>query len=199
MIGWFGWLDTPSPAFVWVLWTLLLGSLVFVAVLWTTRRQVTVLLGLIVAVIVVPVVIESETYADAGALTWQGRYTLPFAVGAPILAGFALSSSERGRQVATRRFVSCVGVLLLATHVVAFAQNLRRYTVGYYGHLQFWKNARWTPPIPPLLITIAFAVVAAAFLFWLLRVVPGEDADARAGSRARDEHSRSAEREEVTA
>ncbi len=199
MIGWFGWLDTPSPALVRVPWTLVLGSLVFVAVLWATRRQVTVLLTLLAATIVVPVVIESATYADAGSPTWQGRYTLPLAVGVPILAGFVLSSSERGRQFATSRLVWCVGVVLLTAQVVAFAQNLRRYTVGHYGDIQFWAHARWSPPIPPLLITIMFVVVAALFLWWLLRLVPTEDDPPWATAPSGDERPLLSEREEVMA
>ena len=172
MIGWFGWLDTPSPALVWVPWTLVLGALVFLAVLWAARRQVAVLLAVLAATIVVPVAIESATYTDAGALTWQGRYTLPFAVGVPILAGFALSSSEQGRRLATRRLVLCIGVVLGVAQIIAFAQNLRRYTVGHYGDLQFWKHASWSPPLSPLLLTIAFIVTTSAFMWWLLAIVP---------------------------
>jgi hypothetical protein len=172
MIGWFGWLDTPSPALVWVPWTLVLGALVFLAVLWATRRHVAVLLAVLAATIVVPVAIEGATYTDAGSLTWQGRYTLPFAVGVPILAGFTLSLSERGRQIANRRLVLCIGAALGVAQIIAFAQNLRRYTVGHYGVLQFWKHALWSPPLSPLLLTIAFIITTSAFMWWLLAIVP---------------------------
>jgi hypothetical protein len=199
MIGWFGWLDTPSPALTWVPWTFALAFLVIVAVLWTTRRQVAVLLSLTAATIVVPIVIESATYSDAGAPTWQGRYTLPLAVGVPILAAFALSSSERGRQLATRRLLVSVGAVLGVAQIIAFAQNLRRYTVGHYGDLQFWSHAKWSPPLPPIVVTVAFIIGVAAFMWWLLRIAPGEDALHREIAGQGDERLASTEKEEVTA
>jgi hypothetical protein len=198
MIGWFGWLDTPTPALVRVPWTIVLGALVFVAILWTTRRQVLVLLGLVVATIVVPIVIESATYADAGSLTWQGRYTLPLAVGVPILAGVALSGSERGRQFATRRLMLCIGIVLGVAQIVAFAQNLRRYTVGYYGDLQFWRHARWSPPLPPLLVTISFIIAVAVFMWWLLWIVPNQAEGRPATARPTERRDHGSELETVT-
>jgi hypothetical protein len=199
MIGWFGWLDTPSPALNWMSWTFALAFLVIIAVLWTTRRQVVVLLSLTAATIVVPIVIESATYSDAGAPTWQGRYTLPLAVGVPIVAAFALSSSERGRQLTTRRLVLSIGAVLGVAQIIAFAQNLRRYTVGHIGALQFWSHAKWSPPLPAIVITLAFIALIIAFEWWLLTVVPrsadGGDKDAP----RRDERDLAPEREQVMA
>jgi len=198
MIGWFGWLDTPAPALTWVPWTFALAFLVLVAVLWTTRRQVAVLLSLIAATIVVPIAIESATFSDAGAATWQGRYTLPLAVGVPILAAFALSSSERGRQLATRRLLLSIGAVLGLAQIMAFAQNLRRYTVGHYGDVQFWSHARWSPPLPPIVVTIAFIMGVAAFMWWLLWVVPTER-DRRTRAQRSDERDASSEKQEIMA
>jgi hypothetical protein len=127
-----------------------------------------VLLALLAATIAVPVVIESTAYRNAGGVTWQGRYTLPLAVGIPILAAIALASTERGRQLVTPRLLVTLGVIVGVGHSIAFAQNLRRYTVGYDGELQFWKHPQWTPPLSPLLLTIAYAVVISAFVVWLL-------------------------------
>jgi hypothetical protein len=172
MIGWFGWLDTPSPSLTWIPWTIVLGVLLLAAVLWATRRQIPVLCGLVAAAIVVPVVIESATYSDAGTFTWQGRYTLPLAVGVPILTGFVLASTARGRELLTPRLMVVVGVVFVGAHMLAFGQNLRRYTVGYYGDIQFWKSPSWSPPVSPLLLVIAFAIVVVAFGCWLLMVVP---------------------------
>jgi hypothetical protein len=172
MIGWFGWLDTPSPALTWIPWTIVLGVLVLAAVLWATGRQVVVLLGLVGAAIVVPVAIESATYADAGTFSWQGRYTLPLAVGIPILAGSVLASTERGRQLFTPRLTLAVGAVFVGGQAIAFAQNLRRYAVGYYGSLNFWNNASWLPGPTPLALAIAFTIVVTAFGWWLLAAVP---------------------------
>jgi hypothetical protein len=123
-------------------------------------------------VVIVPIVIESAAYGDAGGLSWQGRYTLPIAVGVPILAAFALATTERGRQLVSRRFLLVTGVVLAVAQAFAFAQNLRRYTVGYDGAVQFWKHPDWTPPVSPLLLTILYLVVIGAFVAWLLGAVP---------------------------
>lgn len=168
MIGWFGWLDTPAPTMTWVPWTILLGLLVVAVVLWSTRRQVAVLFGLLAAIVIVPAAIETPTYADAGTLTWQGRYTLPLAIGVPILAAGMLSTSERARQLVNSRLVWTIGIVLAVAQVVAFGQNLRRYTVGTDGPIAFWGSARWSPPLPRLFLIVAFAVVTIAFLWWLL-------------------------------
>jgi hypothetical protein len=172
MIGRFGWLDTPAPPITWVPWIAGIGLLVLSALLWARRRYVTVLIGLVAAVIVVPVVIESAAYRDAGGLSWQGRYTMPLAVGIPIIAASALAATERGRRLFTAWLVAAIGVMIGLAQLIAFAQNLRRYTVGYDGSLQFWKDTGWVPPVSPLLVTIAYAVATGAFVAWLLAVVP---------------------------
>jgi hypothetical protein len=172
MIGVFGWGDTPTPALTWIPWTAGIVFLVFAAVLWVSRRQLLMVLALLAAVIVVPIVIESTTYNEGGGVNWQGRYTLPLAVGVPILAAVALGTTERGRQLVTSRFMLGIGVVVGVGQLLAFAQNLRRYTVGYNGDLQFWKDPLWSPPVAALVLTIAFGVAVSAFLWWLLAVVP---------------------------
>lgn len=178
MIGVFGWLDTPAPAVTWLPWTAAVVFLFFAAVVWASRRYVAVLFALLAVVVIVPIVIESAAYGDAGGLSWQGRYTLPIAVGVPILAAFALTTTERGRQLVSRRFLVVTGVVLAVAQAFAFAQNLRRYTVGYDGAVQFWKHPDWTPPVSPLLLTILYLIVIVTFVAWLLGAVP-----VRAGDR----------------
>jgi hypothetical protein len=168
MVGSFGWLDTPAPALTWVPWTIGIAFLFVVAAAWVNRRQVAVLLSLLAATIAVPVVIESAAYRDAGGVSWQGRYTLPVAVGIPILAAVALATTERGRQLATPKLLVSIGALVSVAHIMAFAQNVRRYTVGYDGPLQFWKDAQWSPPLPSLFLTVAYAIVVIGFVGWLL-------------------------------
>jgi hypothetical protein len=169
MIGLFGWLDTPSPALTYVLWTAGVGFLVLVALAWARRRHVAALLVVVAATVVVPVALESAVYGDAGGPAWQGRYGLPLAVGVPIVAAMAIASSERGRQLAELRLFVGAGVMLVVAHVLAFAQNLRRYTVGYDGEIQYWRHAAWSPPLlSPLIVTIAYALLVTAFVGWYL-------------------------------
>ncbi len=167
MIGSFGWLDTPSPALTWVPWIAAIGFVFLLAVTWSRRRDVAILIGLLIAVIAVPALLESARYEDSGGYFWQGRYTLPLAAGLPILATIALASTERGRQLATRRFMFAIGAIVSVAHVLAFAQNLRRYTVGYDGEVQYWRHPAWSPPVSSLLLTIAYTIVVIAFVCWV--------------------------------
>jgi hypothetical protein len=168
LIGYFGWLDTPSPALTYVLWTAGVGFVVLAALAWARRRQAVALLVVIGATVVLPLVLESAVYGDAGGPAWQGRYALPLAVGVPIVAAMAMASSERGRQLAEPRLFVGAGVVLVVAHILAFAQNLRRYTVGYDGEIQYWKNPEWSPPLSPLIVTIAYALLVTAFVAWFL-------------------------------
>jgi hypothetical protein len=168
MIGYFGWLDTQSPALTYVLWTAGLGFLVLVALALARRRQVAALLIVTAAIVVVPLTLESAVFGSAGGAAWQGRYGLPLAVGVPIVAAMAIASSGRGRQLAEPRLFIGAGVMLVVAHILAFAQNLRRYTVGADGEIQFWRHPHWSPPLSPLIVTIAYALLVTAFVAWFL-------------------------------
>ena len=123
MIGWFGWLDNPTATLVWIPWTAALAFLVFVALAWVRRRHAVVLLALLAGVVVVPVVVNATPYNADGAF-WQGSYTLPLAVGVPILAAFTLAATERGRDLVNSRFVLVVGLVVGFGQLLAFAQDL---------------------------------------------------------------------------
>jgi hypothetical protein len=93
---------------------------------------------------------------------------LPLAAGVPIIAAFALAATERGRDLVNGRFVLVFGLVVGFGQFLAFAQDLRRYTVGVDGSLAYFQRPQWTPPLPPLLLTIAYAVAVIAFVAWLL-------------------------------
>jgi hypothetical protein len=183
MVGTFGWLDTPSPTLTWVPWIAAVGFLFFLAVTWGRRRVVAILIGLLAATIVVPALIESAEFGNAGGPIWQGRYTLPLAFGIPILASIAVAWTKGGRQLPARRLLLGVGIVAGIAHVLAFAQNLRRYTVGYDGEIQYWKHPKWSPPVSPLLLTIGYTIVIIGFL-WLVFASTRDPAERADGSGA---------------
>ena len=76
-----------------------------------------------------------------------GTLRAALAVGVPIVAAMSIVSSERGRQLAEPRLFVGAGVMLVVAHILAFAQNLRRYTVGADGEIQYWRHAEWSPPL----------------------------------------------------
>ena len=167
MIAVFGWVDTPAPLFVYLMWYAGIGFVVVLAWVASRRRDALVLGGLLVAVIVVPALL-SYSQAERLGLVGQGRYTLPLAAGLPLIAmalidGQASLSRLRGR-IAT---LLCAGIGLGG--VVAFVAALRRYTVGLAGPLNY-LSARWNPPGGALVVSL-WCVVAVVLLISLIRLL----------------------------
>jgi hypothetical protein len=165
MIGRFGWVDTPVPSLTLVLWTAALGLLVALGLGLTRRRMAVSIAALLGLVVVVPAVLEFIEARRFG-FGWQGRYTLPLAVGLPILCGFALAQESR-RILPRGRLAIVLGIAFVVAHFLAFGENLRRYTVGINGPLTFWLDADWSPPLRSSLLLVAFAVLLVALALWL--------------------------------
>ncbi len=174
MIGVFGWLDTPSPELTYLLWTVAVGTLVLLGFACSSSRQRWAFGLLMVAVVVLPVLIEVRQAPEYG-LSWQGRYTLPIAVGVPLLAGVAAEGWWRDRGISTvsltRVILACVGV----AHVAAFWQQLRRYTVGATGPLLFFRSPVWHPPVASGLLLGGYIVGIVAYLMVTTGVSIGPD------------------------
>ena len=125
--------------------------------------------------IVLPVVVETAGVHKAGFI-WQGRYTLPLAVGVPVIAGIGIGSSERARRLEARlapRFGWALVAALALAHILAFAEMLRRYSVGVDGPLWFFPDARWEPPVPSLVLVIGYSILIAGTLWWVVLAPTG--------------------------
>jgi hypothetical protein len=166
MLGNLGWLDTTLPTLTYLLLTVALGALVLLAVAVGIRRYAAAMLVAIVITVVTPILLEAWQAREYG-FYWQGRYTLPFAVGVPLLAVFALQA-DAGRRVVLRGwFVPAIGAMLVAAHVLAFYQALRRWSVGTNGPVFYWLDPKWTSTVPQFLLIIAYSAVFVAFVVWL--------------------------------
>jgi len=166
MVGVFGWLDTPAPVATFAIWLAVLGLLLVAAVV-TGRRfgaPLAAVLGLCVAV---PVAYQLKLAHTIGYF-WQGRYLLPLAAGVPIIAGVAVGLS-RGRIHLGRRGVTVAASFLALASFLAFAEALRRYTVGIHGRILFFTAARWEPPIPSVLLLVLFAATLVGAVYALSR------------------------------
>ena len=181
MIGVFGWLDTLVPNATVVLWLLAIGALVLFGVSAGSRRIAWALALTIALAFVVPVVIETAA-ASANNLVWHGRYTLPFAVGIPILGGYALRAVE-GPRFAIARVAWWMSTGFVVAHVLAFAEALRRYTVGINGPVFFfWHSTAWSPPLPSWLLGFGYLVLMAGVATWVIKTARGESGSATSRS-----------------
>jgi hypothetical protein len=164
MIGVFGWLSTPAPGAVYVLFSLLLGGLALLTALQSRARQNITVTLLAVAVMATPVMFEMLSYRTSQ-FGWQGRYTLPIAVGIPLLLGMSDGASRLTGPV-PRRFLLTASAGLVVIHVLSFLGALDRHVFGING---FWgiTDPGWAPPLGfsslvlgALLVTVAGAVLA---------------------------------------
>jgi hypothetical protein len=111
-LAFLGYLSLPPPVLSEVCWILAVAALVVFAVGAGRRTGIATLLGCVL-VVLIPFVVEVATYTDRGLSGWQGRYTLPFAVGVPLLAVVP------ARPMRTEwRFVALVVVPIVALTVV---------------------------------------------------------------------------------
>ena len=171
MVAFYGWLDAPVPIAVPIVWALVLVALVVAALaIGSRRRQIAGVLLLIVVVFAIPIPFEI-LQADTVGLFWQGRYTLPAAVGVPILVAAAASGRRLRRAATAAPLVAGLLVVMLAAHTVAVVSGIRRFAVGLSGPLTFFWDSSWDPPISHLLLAGAYVGGLAGISLYLALVV----------------------------
>ncbi|MFG2980093.1 DUF2142 domain-containing protein [Streptomyces sp. NPDC048258] len=144
MLGYFGWLDTPAPAFTWLVWLGVLATLAALALAYGRTRESIAVLGMIAAIVMLPVVAQASQAEKIG-MVWQGRYLLPFAVGLPLMAVLICADRAPDRGFPWRRLVGFTAVGLALADAASFYWTLRRFAVGTSGS---WvpTHAHWAPP-----------------------------------------------------
>jgi hypothetical protein len=169
MLGTIGWLDVRVPTVTTMFWYGVIAALLLVSLALGTRRERLVLLALTALIVLFPIFFDAYSGSGYG-LGWQGRYTLPLAVGLPILSAEILvrrlSSTSWGQ--APRALATTFGATLGIAYLCQVWWAWRRYADGLVtGHL-FPLHAKWAPPIgwPATLI---LAMAGCAGLFLLLR------------------------------
>ena len=130
-IGDFGWLDTPVPTWVVVVWTASLAALTAAALVLSgpCRRALPVLA---LAILAMPEVLYAPQM-DTHVLNWQGRYWLPVVIGFPLVAStFRWRSRHLGERRPERRWLApalllALGLVLLGAQVASFTRALTRW------------------------------------------------------------------------
>ena len=163
-IGNFGWLDTPMPRVVLVLYFLVVASLLVFAIVRSTLlvSSMVVLLFLVSALLVIAQ--DINYYNLLRNFGSQGRHVMPLLVGIPILALRKVKLPSRINAV-----VAATWALIMAWSGLA---ALRRYAVGIRPGNQFemYTNAVWRPDIGIAFATFALACSAAASAWCAWRI-----------------------------
>jgi hypothetical protein len=174
-----GQVGQPVLILAWVL----VGVVVLVGAVCATRRQRLVLAVIAVGTLLLPFVAGVLSFRKEG-IVWQGRYSLPFAVGLPVIAA-AGTSVRRLRAAGGKVFkVSAVTTAVVALSLLAQLGSLygllRNFTVGSNGSLNFvFEHTRgWSPPLPLPLVVFAAAAVSLLAIVWFATLV---QASSRAG------------------
>jgi hypothetical protein len=91
MVGLFGTNNVSPPVFATATVVAVLAVIVVGALVVGSWRERLVLVSLLAAIVAVPIAVNVVTGRHYGVI-WQGRYTMPIGVGAPLLAGYVLGA-----------------------------------------------------------------------------------------------------------
>ena len=185
MIGVFGWLDTDAPIVTYVVWAGATGATAAAALVvgrWRERAGV-VLVAL--AALLLPVASEAMQAAEVG-FVWQGRYTLPVAVGIPLLSGAIVSDWRcRGTSPRVDRAARWGAVVIVATlggaQLLAFAAAARRHLDGLPAPLFGWVGSSDPAAAgpPALLLGVAVLGLGVALLGLVAAARPRQSSRSR--------------------
>lgn len=165
MIGVLGWLDTPLPTLVHVLFGVLTLVVVAGVVLSRDVRLAIATLIVVVSLVVVPIAVNVVSAPTAG-LIWQGRYSVPMYAGLGVIGMLgwraALDRMSSPAAVETSiRWGACAAFAI--AEIVAFWWALRRFTVGSSGKLWLTEPLPWSPDVAPILLLALNAIAVTSF------------------------------------
>lgn len=172
-VGVMGWLDTPVPTAVVMLWSMVFGVAVLLPMLIRPFKTTLGAWAALAMLIFVPAILQASIWKSMG-FVWQGRYNLPLVVVLLIAVGMTARRlhfpQSAGAQSVARVFLWSA----VFCHLLAFAFVLRRYVVGTFGggnwHAMI-NGVQWQPPLGWFLLTLiylAVMVTAASGLFRFL-------------------------------
>lgn len=172
-VGVFGWADTPAPAITVAAWAMLLGFLAVAVLALAGRRDLLTWSLLVVLTFVVPLLLEAAQYNSLG-LFWQSRYTLPIAVGIPILAAIAIGIRPETGILQRRRVLAAMIPFVVVAQFLAFMHALLRYQVGLGSSLNPFAGP-WHPEVGTVTVVLLEVVGLALLAVVALKLDPDRD------------------------
>jgi hypothetical protein len=167
-IGVLGWLDTPLPETMVMLWILGLGVLVGAALMADARALLWGSAATLAVAVTASWVLEMGQ-GDPSGTYWQGRYYLPLLAGIPLL--LTQSNDTNGVRPQTchlagfARMGKATMLIALVVLNVALAAAMRRWGVGIAGSLSPFAWNTYNTPMPPVLILVMH--IGASVGLWL--------------------------------
>jgi hypothetical protein len=162
VIGTFGWNDTRSPMLVYGIWTLLLLAAGGVAAARGDARLRISFATVTLLLVALPATSDFVSFGQFS-FVWQGRYSLPIAMGIPALALVALARSVT-TSVERPAALRVLALTIAVGHVAAFYWTLARYVHGRPGGSNVFDGP-WSPPGGSAL-ALALLVAGAGTLAW---------------------------------
>ena len=173
-VGYFGYMEVAPPWSLLGAWSAMGGGLLVAAVVAGPWRRRLVLGLLLLGTVVFTTVPEAVNAARIG-YVWQGRYSLPVAVGIPILSAWAVGRARWWRPRLLAPCLALVAVLWVLGQSIAVCAVLRRYVAGNQGgFFSFLDADGWHPTFSPGVLALGGLLATAAFAAWAVLVARGE-------------------------
>lgn len=165
MVGSFGWSELSAPTSTMVAWVASISVLAVLALTIAKRRERLALIGLGVAIWVVPILLVMPT-ATTHVNGWVGRYTQPLAVGFPLMAGLVLDHHRERIGTIAKGTTTFVAVAVGVGQLTAYATVAHRYVVGTGGPILYPFHVEWAPRLPAWFLLVAAAAACGALGYW---------------------------------
>jgi len=182
-VGVLGWLDTPLPETMMMLWILGLGVLVGAALMVDAKSLLWGAAATLAVAIAASWVLEMGQ-GDPSGTYWQGRYYLPLLAGIPLLLSRSNGTFGVRPQTSHLDALARLGraTLLIAMVVlnVALAAAMRRWGVGIAGSLSPFAWNTYNAPVPPFIIMALHIAASVALWFQVKKAVPASTATTNA-------------------
>jgi hypothetical protein len=183
-IGTMGWLDTPVPELVTMVWSALMVAALVVPFCIRPLRNWTGYWVALAMLYIVPALLQTVLWRSMG-FVWQGRYTLPLVVVLFITIGLGLRKLRFPKNGLAVKAVKIIFWLVTACHTLAYVYVLRRYVVGI-SEVANWQtlfsSPDWQPPLGWLVLTVLYLAAIAAGMEILFRYLyPGHSLFKRIG------------------
>lgn len=179
LVGFFGWVDTPSPSYSVVVWSFAIVCVLISGFAWGSRRGRMALLVLSLVMVLVPSLTQAVLITSVGSI-WQGRYMLAIFVCLMVTAGLAIDDSETSPSLSPsfRRFVITGLALISLGQVFSFVSTLRRYVVSVNGDIRaMFTSPQWQPPLGWIALMALLAVVVGAAAVLTYRTAMASEPD----------------------